>query len=121
MFVLFLRLVALSCLWFGLQYWAMLVGYSLNGQARFDLLSVSWKIAGATLAVIFPVAALGLWLAASWGAVIWTIAAITQILMYGVWKSTYGANTVVIFMHALVVIVYLLFRVALWLEARQKT
>lgn len=121
MFVVFLRLVAISCLWFGLQYWAMLVGYSLNGHGRFDLLAMPWKIAGSILAVVFPVAALGLWLSASWGAVIWTIGACTQILMYGFWTSTYGANRIVILMHAVVVLVYVLFRAALWLEARQKT
>ena len=42
-FVIFQRIVAVSCLWFGLQYWAMLVGYSLNGNGRFDLLGLPPK------------------------------------------------------------------------------
>lgn len=67
LFVLFLRLIAIACFWLGLQYWAMLVGYSLDGHARFDLLALPWKVAGAGLAVVFPVAALGLWLTVSWG------------------------------------------------------
>lgn len=83
LFILFLRLVAVSCFWFGLQYWAMLVGYSLVGAGRFDLLSLPWKVASTSLAVLFPVASLGLWLTVSWGPVIWVLAAGGQILMYG--------------------------------------
>ncbi len=120
LFVTFLRLVAVSCLWFGLQYWAMLVGYSFGGSARFDLLNLPWKVAASSLAVVFPVAALGLWLAVSWGPVIWVAAAGAQILMYGVWSSVYGSNNLVVPMHSAVVVVYLAFRAALWLEQRRK-
>lgn len=67
LFLVFMRLVAVSCFWFGLQYWAMLTGYSLGGHGRFDMLNLPWRVAGSALAVIFPVAALGLWLGASWG------------------------------------------------------
>lgn len=120
LFMAFLRLVAVSCLWFGLQYWAMLVGYSLGGFGRFDLLNLPWKVAGASLAVVFPVAALGLWMAVSWGPVIWTIAAGGQVLMYGVWTDVFGSNGLTIPMHILVACVYVVFRLALWLEKRHK-
>ncbi|MES5101033.1 DUF6163 family protein [Agrobacterium sp. BA1120] len=119
LYLTFLRLVALSCFWFGLQYWAMLTGYSLNGQARFDMLNMPWRVAGTSLAVIFPVAALGLWLGASWGAVMWVIGAGTQIAMYKVWPNIYGHNTMVPVMHGIVSTVYILFQVAFWLDARQ--
>lgn len=120
LFVTFLRLVAISCLWFGLQYWAMLVGYSFGGSARFDLLNLPWKVAATSLAVVFPVAALGLWLTVSWGPVIWVTAAGGQILMYGVWKEVYGTDSLVVPMHAAVATVYLAFRAVLWLEQRRK-
>jgi hypothetical protein len=120
LFVVFLRMVAISCLWFALQYWAMLVGYSLGGRARFDLLDLPWKVAGSSLAVLFPVAALGLWMAASWGAVIWAIGAGAQVLMYWLWSDIFGHNQLAITMHALVALVYVVFRLALWLEMRHK-
>jgi hypothetical protein len=120
LFVLFLRLIAIACLWFGLQYWAMLVGYSLHGMARFDLLNLPWKVAAASLAVLFPVASLGLWLTVSWGAVLWTIAAVVQVLMYLVWPETFGRNTLVPLLHGLVAALYLVFRISLWLEERRK-
>jgi len=120
LFVVFLRTVAIACLWFGLEYWGMLVGYSLDGLGRFDLLSLPWRVAASSLAVIFPVAALGLWLAVSWGPVMWALGAGTQMLMYGLWPEIFGHNPLVIPMHAMIALVYLLFRTALWLEKRHK-
>lgn len=120
LFVVFLRMVAVSCFWFGLEYWAMLVGYSAGGAERFDLLSPAWRGAGAALAVVFPVAALGLWLPASWGMVIWSCAALGQLLMYAVWPEVFGTNWLTPLMHVLVALVYILFRLALVLERREK-
>ncbi len=119
LFLVFMRLVAVSCFWFGLQYWAMLTGYSLGGQGRFDMLNLPWRVAGSALAVIFPVAALGLWLGASWGAVMWVMGAGAQIAMYKVWPHIFGANTLVPVMHGLVATIYILFLVAFWLDHRQ--
>ncbi|MCZ7908703.1 DUF6163 family protein [Agrobacterium leguminum] len=119
LFLVFMRLVAVSCFWFGLQYWAMLTGYSLGGHGRFDMLNLPWRVAGSALAVIFPVAALGLWLGASWGAVMWVMGAGAQIAMYKVWTHIFGANTLVPVMHGLVATIYILFLVAFWLDQRQ--
>ena len=120
LFVVFLRMVAIACFRFGMQYWAMLVGYAGGGVARFDLLPAAWRAAGVSLAVVFPVAALGLWLAVSWGPVIWACAALGQVLMYTVWKDVYGDNILVPAMHAFILVVYTLFRIALFLERREK-
>ena len=120
LFIFFLRLVAVSCFWFGLQYWAMLVGYSLVGAGRFDLLSLPWKVASTCLAVLFPVASLGLWLTVSWGPVIWVLAAGGQILMYGLLPQTFGANRLIILFHVIVAVIYWIFRLSLWLERRRQ-
>ncbi|TWF56738.1 DUF6163 family protein [Neorhizobium alkalisoli] len=120
LFVIFLRMVAVACLWFGIQYWGMLVGYSLKGAARFDLLNLPWKVAACSLAVLFPVASLGLWLTVSWGAVLWTIAAAVQVLMYVVWPDVFGHNRLVPLLHVFVAALYIVFRLSLWLEERRK-
>jgi hypothetical protein len=120
LYVVFLRMIAVACFWFGLQYWAMLVGYSLHGAARFDLLTLPWKVAASSLAVLFPVASLGLWLTVSWGPVLWTLAAASQVLMYMVWPDIFGHNRLVPLMHGLVAALYVVFRLSLWIEARRK-
>lgn len=120
LFVVFLRAIAVVCLWFGVQYWAMLVGYSFDGRARFDLLSLPWRVAGSVLAVVFPVASIGLWMAASWGPVLWLIGAGCQFAMYQVWPDIFGRNLIVPLLHGLVMALYILFRIALWLDEKRK-
>ena len=118
--MLLLRLTALACLWFALQYWAMLTGIGFSGRGRFDLLPPAWRAASTALAVLFPVAAVGLWLLVSWGPVVWLIAAATEIAMHEVYPSIFGVNRLVVFMHVAVAVVFVLFRIALALERRRQ-
>jgi hypothetical protein len=98
----------------------MLVGYSLVGAGRFDLLSLPWKVCATTLAVVFPVASLGLWLTVSWGPVVWVLAAGLQVLMHGVLPEIFGSNKLIVLTHGLVALMYLAFRIALWFEKRRQ-
>ncbi len=120
LFALFLRLVAVAALWFALQYWAMLTGLSLDGKGRFDLLPPAWKAASTALAVLFPVAAVGLWLLVSWGPVIWLIAAATEIAMHEVYPSIFGINRLLVIMHLAVVALLVLFRIVLFVQRRRQ-
>jgi hypothetical protein len=120
LFTLFLRLVAVSSLWFALQYWAMLTGFSFNGQGRFDLLPPAWKGAYTALAVLFPVAAVGLWLLVSWGPVIWLIAAATEVAMHEAYPSVFGIDRLLVYTHGAVAAVFVLFRLALLFQRRRQ-
>jgi len=120
LFILFLRLVAVGALWFALQYWAMLTGLSFKGQGRFDLLPAAWKAAYTALAVLFPVATVGLWLLVSWGPVIWLVAAATEIAMHEVYPSIFGIDRLLVVMHAVIAVVFVLFRIALFLQRRRQ-
>lgn len=120
LFAVFLRLVALACLWFALQYWSMLTGFGFSGKGRFDLLPPAWKAAATALAVLFPVASVGLWLLVSWGPVVWLIAAATEIAMHEVYPSIFGANRLVVMMHIAVAVLFVLFRAAIAIERRRQ-
>lgn len=117
LFVIFLRLVAASCFAFGLFYWGKLVGFSDNGAMRFDLMTTPWKIAATSLAVLFPVAALGLWLSVSWGPVLWVIAAAAELSMYSIWPELFESRPMVLVMHVFVAVCYCLFRAGIWYSA----
>ncbi|OJF95150.1 hypothetical protein AX760_09860 [Pararhizobium antarcticum] len=112
-FGLFLRLVSISCFWFGLGYWAMLIGFSLGGQGRFDLLSLPWRAAATTLAVVYPVAALGLWLLVSWGPVLWVVAAAVEITMFEVYPQIFGSRPFLFTLHLAVAATFVIFRAAI--------
>ena len=58
--VIFLRMVALFLLAFALVYWAMLTGTLPANPIRFDTMPEYWRIASLVMAVILPVAAVGL-------------------------------------------------------------
>ncbi len=120
LFVLFLRLAAVGSLWFALQYWAMLTGFSFDGQGRFDLLPPAWKAAYTALAVLFPVAAVGLWLLVSWGPVIWLVAAATEVAMHEVYPSIFGIDRMLVLLHIAIAVLFVLFRIALFVQRRKQ-
>jgi len=110
---LFLRLVALGCLWYGLQLWSQLIGYTANGALRFDLLGTDLKAANATLAVLYPVAAIGLWLRGAWGPVIWAAAAAMEIAMHQIMIDTFGGDPMKLTAIAVTALVYLVLRLVI--------
>ncbi len=118
LFKVFMRFVAVSCFYFGLVYWARLIGYSDSGLGRFDLLPNQWRIAATFLAVFYPVAALGLWSGVSWGAVLWLAAAGAECLMHGVWSYLFGPNELLVTMHFLVAAVFAIFALLMFYQRR---
>ena len=115
----FQRAVALYCLLFGIYYWVRLVGIYPGSLWRFDLMPGQWQIATATLAVFFPVAAIGLWVLSSWGPVIWFICAVTEAIMYGGLPERFGRLDPVLIVHLAVALVYAGFRITLFLQRRR--
>jgi hypothetical protein len=117
-FAWFSRLVAVYCLAFGVLYWVRLVGFYEGSLWRFDLMPVHWRVAAVSLAVLFPFAGIGLWMLASWGAVIWLICAATESLMYFGFPELFGFRWPVLATHAGVLAVYLGLRFAIYLQKR---
>ncbi|MBB1248062.1 DUF6163 family protein [Rhizobium sp. G21] len=109
---IFLRLVALGTLWFALMIWADLIGYHHGGAGRFDLLDADMKAARGTLAVLYPVAAVGLWLRGAWGPVIWGVAAIMEIGLQQAMPGTFEIDPLKVALVSLIALIYLLLR--LW-------
>src|SRR5262249_60090281 len=72
--VLFLRAMAVVSMIKGLYHWAQVCGIGFGEVVPFETRSIAWQTATVFFAVIDLVAAVGLWLAAAWGAVIWLTA-----------------------------------------------
>lgn len=116
----FLRVVAASCLAAGLKYWALLIGLVGDGPWRFDLMPLHWKLASASLSVLFPVAATGLWMMVSWGPVVWVAAAGAEVVMYALYPTLFGFRPLILALHAAVAMVYVAFRLVLAMQRRQR-
>lgn len=104
------RTAALFCLAFGLIYWGRLIGFPEGSGWRFDLMPVHWQVACAVLAVLFPFAASGLWMLASWGPVIWFICAASETIMFIGFPQLFGENLLVVSIHGATAALFIVLR-----------
>jgi len=118
-FAWFLRIIAAYSLLFGVLYWVRLIGFYDEPLWRFDLMPVYWQVAVSMLAVFYPFAAIGLWMLASWGPVIWVICAVTEVVMYAGFPDLFGHRFAVIVSHVVVALIYTAFRVVIFLQKRE--
>jgi hypothetical protein len=119
-FVWLLRLAAIYCLVAGVGYWAQISGYYEGLLWRFDLMPWQWKVATVSLAMLYPVASTGLWMMVSWGPVIWFVAALGETLMFTVFSEFFFYRPQIAIIHGCVALLYICFRVALFLQKRQQ-
>ena len=116
-----LRMVAAACLYFAFETWSALIGYGAGGALRIDLLDTDQQAAVATLAVLYPVASVGLWLRGSWGPVVWTVAALVEIARHESLPGSIWKATPTLLMIGSTVLLYLALRLVLWLRKPPKT
>jgi hypothetical protein len=116
----FFRIIAVYSLLFGVLYWIRLVGIYNGADWRFDLMPVHWQVTSVTLAVLFPFAASGLWMLASWGPVIWFICAATELVMYLGFPELFGFRIGIVIAHLLVAALYCVFRVLFFMRRRAR-
>ena len=114
------RVIAGYCLLFGVLYWIRLIGLYDGPLWRFDLMPVHWQVAAVTLSVFFPFAAIGLWMLASWGPVIWFICAATETVMYAGFPELYGSRMSLVVSHLLVASFYALLRLLIFWQKRKR-
>jgi hypothetical protein len=90
--VLFLRIMAGFSMLAGLYYWSILCGIGEGRDTSFEAHSLPWQTATVFFAVIDLIAAVGLWLAAAWGAVVWLTAVISLIAVEVLFPQVYGGR-----------------------------
>jgi len=88
--VLFLRVMAGVSMLKGLYHWARICGIGVGDP--FEYHSIAWQTATVFFAVIDLVAAVGLWLAAAWGAVIWLMSIASMLAVEIFFPQVYGGG-----------------------------
>ena len=99
--ILFLRVMAGLAMIKGLYHWVRLCGI---GVAPDDVFEAHTSI---FFAVIDLVAAVGLWLAAPWGAVVWLTSIVSMIAVEILFPQVLGGGSIVTFAEFLLLLVYL--------------
>lgn len=107
--VMFLRAMAGLSLIKGLYHWAVVCGIDAPTPGGFADYSTPYQSATAFFAVIDLVAAVGLWLAAPWGAVVWLTSVISMIAVELLFPQIYGGRILIIFLETLLLAGYIFF------------
>jgi Family of unknown function (DUF6163) len=90
--VVFLRVMAALSLCKGLYHWAVICGVGAPSPSGFDSYPTPYQVATVFFAIIDPVAGVGLWLAAPWGAVVWLTSVISMAAVQILLPQIYGGN-----------------------------
>ncbi len=90
--VVFLRVMAGVSMLKGLCHWARVCGIDAGDADLFQYQSIAWQVATVFFAVIDLVAAVGLWLAAAWGAVIWLMSVASMLAVEIFFPQVFGAG-----------------------------
>jgi hypothetical protein len=115
--VLFLRLMAMLSIIKGLYHWAQVTGFIGGEDDVFENQSMAWQAATVYFAVIELVAAVGLWLATPWGAVVWLTTVVSMAVIELMFPGIYGGSLVVVAIEAFMLAAYL---VLAWMAARER-
>ena len=105
--VIFLRVMAVLSMLNGLRYWAQVCGFAFVPEGGFEAQPIAWQTATVFFAVIDLVAAVGLWLAAAWGAVVWLTASVSMAAVEVFFPQVYGGRLSVVALEGILLFTYL--------------
>jgi hypothetical protein len=105
--VLFLRLMAAVSLVKGLYHWGQVCGIGVRADEGFEAHTVAWQAATVFFAVLDLVAAVGLWLAAAWGAVVWLGSVVSMAVVVMFFPNVFGASIGIVFVEMMLLAIYL--------------
>jgi Family of unknown function (DUF6163) len=115
--VIFLRVMAMLSIMKGLYHWAQVTGFIGGEDDAFENQAMAWQAATVYFAVIELVAAVGLWLATPWGAVVWLTTVVSMAVIELMFPGIYGGSLVVVGIEAVMLAAYL---VLAWMAARER-
>ena len=115
--VLFLRIMAVISIMKGLYHWAQVTGFIGGEEEAFENQSMAWQTATVYFAVIELVAAVGLWLATPWGAVVGLTTVVSMAVIELMFPGIYGGSLTVVGIEAVMLAAYL---VLAWMAARER-
>jgi Family of unknown function (DUF6163) len=105
--VVFLRVMAVVSMLKGLYHWAAVCGF-IGEAGGFEAHVQSWQATTVFFSVIDLVAAVGLWLVAPWGAVVWLTSTVTMIMIELFFDQVYGTDLIIVAAGVAAILTYLI-------------
>src|SRR4051794_24672944 len=115
--VFFLRIMAVISIVKGLYHWAQVTGFIGGEEEAFENQTMAWQTATIYFAVIELVAAVGLWLATPWGAVVWLTTVVSMAVIELMFPGIYGGSLIVVGVEGFMLPAYLALA---WMAARER-
>jgi hypothetical protein len=115
--VLFLRVMAVLSMAKGLYHWGQVTGFVGTEDEAFENQALAWQTATVYFAVIELVAAVGLWLATPWGAVVWLTAVVSMAVIELMFPGIYGGGLIMVGGEGVLLAAYLALA---WMAARER-
>src|SRR3984893_1337207 len=112
--VFFLRIMAVVSVAKGLYHWAQVTGFIGGEEEAFENQPMAWQGATVYFAVMDLAAAVGLWLATRWGAVVWLTTVVSMAVIELMFPGIYGGSLTVVGLEAFMLAAYLALA---WLDA----
>ena len=120
LFKLFLRLLAIVFFAGAIYTWMRAIGYWEGADYRFDTMGLELKIYSAVMAVMLPVACVGLWTTLPWGRVIWFFAIAFQSVSLLRFPGLFEHPSLVLVFHLSCLALYVVFQLLLLIIAKKE-
>src|SRR3984893_5055737 len=91
----------------GLYHWSQVCGIGVGHDQAFQAHTIPWQTATVFFAVLDLVAAVGLWLAAAWGAVVWLTSVVSMAWVEVFFPQVYGGSLFIVLVEMTLLGVYL--------------
>ena len=105
--ILFLRIMAGIAMLKGIYHWSLVLGIADGDGSTFEQAGTPWQAATVFFAVIDLVAAVGLWLAAAWGGVVWLTSAISMAAIELFFPQVYGGRLWIAIPEFIAIMIYI--------------
>lgn len=96
---LYMRIAALLLLAAGLARASQILGMLTPDGLAFVDLTPAKQSAAVTLLIVDLFAAVGLWIAAAWGPVMWAVALAVEVAMYTIFSDLFGSYPIRVLVH----------------------
>ena len=91
----------------GIYHWSLVLGVGDGSGSTFENAGMAWQAATIFFAVIDLVAAVGLWLAAAWGGVVWLTSAISMAAIELFFPQVFGGRILIALFEFLSIFAYI--------------
>jgi len=105
--MIYMRVVALLLLVAGLARACQILGILTPDALTFENLEPAKRASAITLLLVDLFAAIGLWVGAAWGPVMWAVALAVEVTMYTLFSDLFGSYPLRVFIHGCLFIGFL--------------